>query len=102
MKAIVLAGDKNYLTPIFTTIKSILYYNQNVKIYILHQDIPSDWLQELKIQVEKLGSVVEDIRIDEEIDSEWKTQEHISAITLLAISFLIILKRRECFIWIVM
>ncbi|MEE5768534.1 glycosyltransferase, partial [Streptococcus pneumoniae] len=61
MKAIELAGDKNYLTPILTTIKSILYYNQNVKIYILHQDIPSDWRQELKIQVEKLGSVVEGI-----------------------------------------
>ncbi len=81
MKAIVLAGDKNYLTPILTTIKSILYYNQNVKIYILHQDIPSDWLQELKIQVEKLGSVVEGIYIGDAIDSEWKTQEHISAIT---------------------
>ncbi|VSJ44936.1 Glycosyl transferase [Streptococcus pneumoniae] len=72
MKAIVLAGDKNYLTPILTTIKSILYYNQNVKIYILHQDIPSDWLQELKIQVEKLGSVVEGIYIGDAIDSEWK------------------------------
>ncbi|VPK60776.1 Glycosyl transferase [Streptococcus pneumoniae] len=81
MKAIVLAGDKNYLTPILTTIKSILYYNQNVKIYILHQDIPSDWLQELKIQVEKLGSVVEDIYIGDAIDAEWKTQEHISVIT---------------------
>ncbi|HET1093571.1 TPA: SP_1767 family glycosyltransferase [Streptococcus pneumoniae] len=80
MKAIVLAGDKNYLTPILTTIKSILYYNQNVKIYILHQDIPSDWLQELKIQVEKLGSVVEGIYIGDAIDSEWKTQAHISPI----------------------
>ena len=80
-RAVVLAGDKNYLIPILTTIKSILYYNQNVKIYILHQNIPSDWFDDLKVQVEKLGSVVEDIRIDEEIDSEWKTQEHISAIT---------------------
>ena len=33
-RAVVLAGDKNYLIPILTTIKSILYYNQNVKIYI--------------------------------------------------------------------
>ncbi|VIT11660.1 Glycosyl transferase [Streptococcus pneumoniae] len=49
MKAIVLAGDKNYLTPMLTTIKSILYYNQQVKIYILHQNIPSDWFHELKI-----------------------------------------------------
>ena len=80
MKAIILAGDKQYLTPILTTIKSILYYNQQVKIYILHQNIPSDWFRELKIQVEKLGSVVEDIYIGDVIDAEWKTQEHISPI----------------------
>ena len=80
MKAIVLAGDKNYLTPMLTTIKSILYYNQQVKIYILHQNIPSDWFRELKIQVEKLGSVVEDIYIGENIDLEWKTQAHISPV----------------------
>ncbi|VSV28461.1 Glycosyl transferase [Streptococcus pneumoniae] len=80
MKAIVLAGDKNYLTPMLTTIKSILYYNQQVKIYILHQNIPSDWFHELKIQVEKLGSVVEGIYIGDTIDVEWKTQEHISPI----------------------
>ncbi|VTI77180.1 Glycosyl transferase [Streptococcus pneumoniae] len=70
MKAIVLAGDKNYLTPMLTTIKSILYYNQQVKIYILHQNIPSDWFHELKIQVEKLGSVVEGIYIGDTIDVE--------------------------------
>lgn len=80
MKAIVLAGDKHYLTPILTTIKSILYYNQNVKLYILHQNIPSDWILELKIQVERLGSIVEDIYIGNAIDSEWRTQEHISPI----------------------
>ena len=80
MKAIVLAGDKNYLTPMLTTIKSILYYNQQVKIYILHQNIPSDWFHELKIQVEKLGSIVEDVYIGDTIDSEWKTRAHISPI----------------------
>ena len=80
MKAIVLAGDRNYLTPMLTTIKSILYYNQQVKIYILHQNIPSDWFHELKIQVEKLGSVVEDVYIGDTIDSEWKTRAHISSI----------------------
>ena len=74
MKAIVLAGDKHYLTPILTTIKSILYYNQNVKIYILHQNIPSDWFHELKVQVEMLGSIVEDIYIGDVINPEWKTQ----------------------------
>ncbi|RKV85980.1 MAG: glycosyl transferase, partial [Streptococcus sp.] len=80
MKAIVLAGDKHYLTPILTTIKSILYYNQNVKIYILHQNIPSDWFHELKVQVEMLGSIVEDIYIGDVINPEWKTQAHISPI----------------------
>ena len=80
MKAIVVAGDKNYLTPMLTTIKSILYYNQHVKIYILHQNIPSDWFHEVKIQVERLGSLVEDIFIGDVIDPEWKTQRHISPI----------------------
>jgi len=80
MKAIVVAGDKNYLTPMLTTIRSILYYNQQVKIYILHQNIPSDWFHEVKIQVERLGSLVEDIFIGDVINPEWKTQAHISPI----------------------
>lgn len=80
MKAIVVAGDKNYLTPMLTTIESILYHNQQVKIYILHQNIPSDWFHEVKIQVERLGSLVEDIFIGDVIDPKWKTQAHISPI----------------------
>ena len=35
IKTIVLAGDRNYATQLETTIKSILYHNRDVKIYIL-------------------------------------------------------------------
>ncbi|VPY08726.1 putative glycosyltransferase [Streptococcus pneumoniae] len=38
IKTIVLAGDRNYIRQLETTIKSILYHNRDVKIYILNQD----------------------------------------------------------------
>ena len=47
IKAIVLAGDRNYTTQLETTIKSILYHNRDVKIYILNQDIMPDTLYQI-------------------------------------------------------
>ena len=41
---IALCADKNYLEPLETLLKSICYHNSQVYIYIIHTDIPEDWL----------------------------------------------------------
>lgn len=38
MKTIVLVGDQAYQEQVSTAIKSILYYNKNVKIYVSIRD----------------------------------------------------------------
>lgn len=42
-KVIALSSDYNYISQIETTIKSILFNNLNVKIYVINSDIPQEW-----------------------------------------------------------
>lgn len=44
-RAIVLAGNQNFIAQLSTTIKSIFYHNKNVKIYVLNRDILPDWFE---------------------------------------------------------
>ncbi len=43
LKTIVLNGDYGFLDKIETTVKSIIYHNQKVKIYVINPDIPHEW-----------------------------------------------------------
>lgn len=81
MKTFVLTGDATYLTPIETAIKSILYHHKGVKIYFIHQDVSTDWLERLKKEVTNLESVLEIIHLEEDtVQSDWMTFDHISPI----------------------
>ena len=80
-KAIVLAGDRNYTTQLETTIKSILYHNRDVKIYILNQDIMPDWFRKPRKIARMLGSDIIDVKLPEQaVFQNWKKQAHISSI----------------------
>ena len=81
IKAIVLAGDRNYTTQLETTIKSILYHNRDVKIYILNQDIMPDWFRKPRKIARMLGSEIIDVKLPEQtVFQNWKKQAHISSI----------------------
>ena len=81
IKTIVLAGDRNYTTQLETTIKSILYHNRDVKIYILNQDIMSDWFRKPRKIARMLGSEIIDVKLPEQtVFQNWKKQAHISSI----------------------
>ena len=81
MKTFVLTGDVTYVTPIETAIKSILYHHKGVKIYFIHQDVSTDWLERLKKEVINLESVLEIIHLEEDtVQSDWMTFDHISPI----------------------
>ena len=80
-KTIVLAGDCNYTRQLETTIKSILYHNRDVKIYILNQDIMPDWFRKPRKIARMLGSDIIDVKLPEQaVFQNWKKQAHISSI----------------------
>ncbi|MCW3741474.1 SP_1767 family glycosyltransferase [Burkholderia cenocepacia] len=81
-KTIVLAGDRNYTRQLETTIKSILYHNRDVKIYILNQDIMPDWFRKPRKIARMLGSEIIDVKLPEQtVFQDWEKQDHISSIT---------------------
>lgn len=81
IKTIVLAGDRNYTTQLETTIKSILYHNRDIKIYILNQDIMPDWFRKPRKIARMLGSEIIDVKLPEQtVFQNWKKQAHISSI----------------------
>lgn len=80
-KTIVLVGDRNYTTQLETTIKSILYHNRDVKIYILNQDIMPDWFRKPRKIARMLGSDIIDVKLPEQaVFQDWTKQAHISSI----------------------
>lgn len=81
IKTIVLAGDRNYTAQLETTIKSILYHNRDVKIYILNQDIMPDWFRKPRKIARMLGSEIIDVKLPKQtVFQNWKKQAHISSI----------------------
>lgn len=70
-KTIVLAGDRNYTTQLEITIKSILYHNRDVKIYILNQDIMPDWFRKPRKIARMLGSDIIDVKLPEQAVFQW-------------------------------
>ena len=81
-KAIVLVGDCNYTSQLETTIKSILYHNRDLNIYILNQDIMPDWFRKPRKIARMLGSDIIDVKLPEQaVFQNWKTQDHISCMT---------------------
>ncbi|RSI26163.1 SP_1767 family glycosyltransferase [Streptococcus sanguinis] len=80
MKTIVLVGDQAYQEQISTTIKSILYYNKNVKIYVFNQGLSDEWFRDFNDLAEQLDSKLVNISLDQvTISPEWLTQDHISS-----------------------
>ena len=65
LKTIVLNGDYGYLDEIETTIKSIIFNNKEVKIYVINPDIPHEWFINLNQYLSQIGSQIVDKKIDQ-------------------------------------
>ena len=64
LKTIVLNGDYGYLDEIETTIKSIIFNNKEVKIYVINPDIPHEWFINLNQYLSQIGSQIVDKKIN--------------------------------------
>lgn len=74
MKAIALAANYAYLDKAETTIKSIIYNNKDVKIYLFNYDIPQEWFININQYVNQIGSEI----IDEKFNPNLVKNVHVS------------------------
>ncbi len=71
-KTIVLAGDYGYIRQIETALKSILYHNSHVKIYLFNQDIPEEWFTHYRVLLRQIQSELIDIKLwDVDFNNRW-------------------------------
>lgn len=72
---IALAANYGYLRQTETTIKSILYHNSLVKIYLLNCDIPQEWFININQYVNQFGAKIVDTKFNPELiknlNSRW-------------------------------
>ncbi|HFI0256067.1 TPA: glycosyltransferase family 8 protein [Streptococcus suis] len=72
LQAIVLAGDYGYIRQIETTLKSLIFHNSYLKIYIFNQDIPKEWFTHYKHLLNQIGSDLIDIKLlDVPLNTDW-------------------------------
>lgn len=76
---IAFAIDARYLPHLETLIKSICYHNQKVNFYVLHNDIPREWFEGIRLKLEKMSYQLFSIHISDDIFKDYKSQEHISS-----------------------
>lgn len=67
MKTIALSANYAYLDKAETTIKSILYNNQYVKIYLFNYDIPQEWFTNINQYAAQIGSKIIDVKFNPEL-----------------------------------
>lgn len=77
-KSIVLAADNAYLIQLETTIKSILYHNQDVDFYILNSDIAPEWFKLLANKMTVVNSTIHNVHLNKEIFEGYKTGPHLN------------------------
>lgn len=72
-KAIVLAANYQYSEQIMTTIKSIFCHNRNIKIYLINNDIPSEWFKSVNSRLSVFDSEIIDAKAFESAVNGFKT-----------------------------
>ena len=67
MNTIVLSANYGYLDKAETTIKSILYHNPHVKIYLFNYDIPQEWFININQYTKQFGSQIIDAKFNPDL-----------------------------------
>lgn len=64
---VALAADQNYQGPMTTVIKSLMYHNDNINIYVINTNLPQEWFSNINRYLTKLNSKIIDKKIDENL-----------------------------------
>lgn len=73
-KVIALCANYAYLDKAETTIKSIIYNNHKVKIYLFNYDIPQEWFINVNQYLSQIGAKV----VDEKFNPDLVKNVHVS------------------------
>lgn len=75
---IAMVADWAYAMPLETTIKSIFYHNEHVKLYILNHDIPQEWFKFLNQEAQALDIKIIDCKYnDSQLKGQTVSQKHV-------------------------
>jgi len=64
-KIIAMGADNGYMSKVETTIKSIAAFNDQFKIYIFNDDLPSEWFRVMNQRLKPLDSEVINVKISD-------------------------------------
>lgn len=81
MNTVVLSADYGYINQLETAIKSLIYHNHNLKIYVFNFDIPQEWFFKMNSDYESIGITVTDIKVDPNLLDKPVSREHINTMT---------------------
>lgn len=81
MNTVVLAADYGYINQLETAIKSLIYHNHNLKIYVFNFDIPQEWFFKMNSDYESIGITIKDIKVDPNLLDKPVSREHINTMT---------------------
>lgn len=81
-KAIVLGADLAYMEKVEVTIKSICSHNDNVKFYIVNDDLPTEWFQLVNKKLKHIHSEVINVKMSaNQLETFHLPMEHLSYAT---------------------
>lgn len=79
-RTVAMSADYGYINNVTTTIKSLLYNNPLITIYLINSDIPQEWFKEINQKINQIGSQIKDIKIDPNLlANEHISQSHLAA-----------------------
>ena len=81
MQAVVLVDDRAYQEQVSTTIKPILYYNKNLRVFVFNQGLSDEWFRNFYKLAKRLDSVVNNLQLDKlAIRAACLTKDYISTV----------------------
>lgn len=79
---VVLAADRQFINGVTVTLKSLLFHNPALHIYLMNSDIPQEWFAGINSKINPIGSQISDIKIDPNLlSNEHASFKHISPIS---------------------
>lgn len=76
------SADYGYVSYLATAIKSLLWNNDHVMIYVMNSDIPQEWFRVINNQISCIGNQVLDIKVNPKLlAGAHGNKEHLTAIS---------------------
>lgn len=79
--AVVMAADYGYINQLETMVKSLIYHNHDLTIYIFNSDIPQEWFAKMNDYYHYIGITIHDQKVDPNLLDKPVSRSHITTMT---------------------